>query len=422
MPAAMNSQDPSNAWSDDQWRGFLDQEVLPKIASARRLLIVPPDHTRLKSMAGAIAAHLWRQLHTQMHVDLMPALGTHKPMGEADCRRMFGEEIPTAHIIPHDHRRDTIELGTIPEDEVRGLSGGRWGEPAVVAVNHRALRDYDLILSVGQVVPHEVVGMANYTKNLVIGLGGPDLIDKSHFLGALVGIERIMGETDTPVRRLLNTAFDRFVRPRAEVLFLYTVLESRPEGAALRGMFLGDDAATFSAAASLSQCVNIKRLADPLRRCVVYLDPHEYSSTWLGNKAIYRTRRAMADGGELVVLAPGIKHFGEQAVADELIRRYGYRGTPATLAAVAEDSRLAANLSAAAHLIHGSTEGRFSVTYCPSTALSRDDMQQVGFSHRSWPQARDQYWREELTEGFHLDADGDSFYFIRDPGQGLWVA
>ena len=130
---------------------------------------------------------------------------------------------------------------------------------------------------------------------------------------------------------------------------------------------MGDDAECFERAAALSLECNFQMMDREIKKAVVFLDPHEFRSTWLGNKSVYRTRMAMADGGELVVLAPGVHEFGEDATIDTLIRRHGYCGTPKTLEAVKDDPQLAGNLSAAAHLIHGSSEGRFRIRYCPGT-------------------------------------------------------
>ena len=134
----------------------------------------------------------------------------------------------------------------------------------------------------------------------------------------------------------------------------------------------------FLRAAELSVKVNFEHLDEPIRKAVVYLDPHEYHSTWIGNKAVYRTRMALADGAELIILAPGVREFGEDKRIDELIRKYGYRGTPATIAAVAANPDLAAELGAASHLIHASSEGRFRITWCPGQ-LTREEIEGVGF-------------------------------------------
>ena len=232
---------------------------------------------------------------------------------------------------------------------------------------------FDLILSIGQVVPHEVIGMANYNKNILVGAGGRQGINLSHYLGAVYGMERIMGRAENPVRAVLNYASDHFLRD-LPIVYVQTVVGRRTDGGlAVRGLFIGDDVECFHRAAELSLKVNFELVAEPIKKAVVYLDPHEFHSTWLGNKAVYRTRMALADGAELIILAPAVREFGEDKCIDGLIRKYGYRGTPATLAAVEANADLAAELGAAAHLIHGSSEGRFKITWCPGPTQSRRD-------------------------------------------------
>jgi nickel-dependent lactate racemase len=376
----------------------------------------------LNSRAGEITAHLWKRLHTTVHIDIMPALGTHVPMTRAQCVRMFGEAVPFERILPHRWRTDLKELGEVPAKDMRGFSGGMFGEPMKVAVNKQLFDGkYDLILSVGQVVPHEVIGLANYTKNILIGVGGKDTIDKSHFLGAVCGMESIMGRIDTPVRRALNTAFDRCLRCVLPIHFLLTVVGTDGEDTVLRGLYDGNDDATFEAAADLSRRINFLVLDEPIKRCVVYLDPEEFHSTWLGNKAIYRTRMAMADGGELIVLAPGVKTFGEDGAIDKLIRKHGYHGTPRTLDALKQDAEMAGNLSAAAHLIHGSAEGRFNVTYC-TAGLTREEVESVGYAYRPYDDAAKLYDPAKLKAGWNTPADGERFYYIPNPALGLWAS
>ncbi len=296
----------------------------------------------------------------------MPALGTHSAMTEAQLRMMFGDSIPLARFKVHDWRNGIRQVGKVPGKLIREWSEGLVDYDVLVQVSNHLFAGYDLILSVGQIVPHEVVGMANYTKNIVVGAGGADMINKSHFLGAAYGMERMMGRIETPVRRLFNYAVEHFLRD-LPIQFVLTVMEKNKAGSGMimRGLYVGDDMETFTLGSRLSQKVNLDLLDQPLKKVVVYLDPHEFKSTWLGNKAVYRTRMVMADGGELIILAPGLKEFGEDAEIDRLIRKYGYRGTPATLAAVKANADLRNNLSAAAHLIHGSSEGRFRITYCP---------------------------------------------------------
>jgi hypothetical protein len=261
--------------------------------------------------------------------------------------------------------------------------------------------------------------MANYTKNILVGTGGREGINRSHYLGAVYGMERIMGRAENPVRSVLNYASDRFLR-HLPIVYVLTVVAFRAEGGlAVRGLFIGDDAECFHLAADLSLKVNFEILDTPLKKAVVYLDPGEFHSTWLGNKAVYRTRMALADSANLIILAPGVKDFGEDQIIDALIRKYGYRGTPATLAAVKANADLAHDLSAAAHLIHGSSEGRFNITWCPGH-LTRQEVESVGFNYADLNTMLQRYDPEKLTHGYN-QVDGEDIFFIANPGLGLWA-
>ena len=378
---------------------------------ARSVLLVPPDHTRLHSRAGDIVAQLVTLLDPELEtVDVMPALGTHRPLGPVEARLLFGDAIDASRLLHHRWRDDVATIGELSADEVDDAAGRPIGLALPFIVNRALLGVYDLVVSVGQVVPHEVAGFGGYTKHLCIGLGGGDTIQRSHFVGAVYGIEQTLGRPDAPVRQLLDRGFDLFLAPRQRVLFVLTVVEAGHAGQVLRAVLAGeggtDDAggAAFRDALELSAAVNIETVAEPFRRCVVYLNPDEYRSTWLGNKAIYRTRLAMADGGELFIVAPGLDRFGEDDTVDALIRRHGYRGRDAALAAMADDVELAENLAAVAHLMHGSTEGRFDVVYCPGPGLTRDEIEGVGFRYLP------------LEEAALLPID------IPNPALGLWRA
>jgi hypothetical protein len=183
---------------------------------------------------------------------------------------------------------------------------------------------------------------------------------------------------------------------------------------------VGDDSQCFHQAADLSFRVNFALMPKPMCKAVVYLDPHEFHSTWLGNKAIYRTRMAMADGGELIILAPGVREFGEDPKIDKLIRKYGYRGTEATLSMVRENRDLAADLSAAAHLIHGSSEGRFRITWCPGN-LTREEVKGAGFGYEELSHMMQLYDPAKLQQGWNR-VEGEEVYFIENPGLGLWAS
>jgi nickel-dependent lactate racemase len=393
--------------------------VFARLGARRRVLLIPPDITRLHSRAGEMACCAWRHYGGRVKA-VLPALGTHSPMTPAQIARMF-PGIPPELFRMHDWRRDVVTLGRAPAEFVRGISGGAVDYDWPAQVN-RLLAEggFDLILSLGQVVPHEVAGMAGHSKNIFVGTGGPEAIHKSHYLGAAYGMERIMGRADTPVRRLFDHACRHFAG-HLPIIHVLSVVGGDEDGAMrLRGLFAGDDAECFRQAAELALKVNFHLLDEPLRKVVVHLDPEEYKSTWLGNKSIYRTRMAIADGGELVVLAPGVREFGEDAQIDRLIRRHGYRGTPATQAAVRDCPELAANLGAAAHLIHGSAEGRFTITYCPGH-LSREEIEAAGFRHGDLAAMMRRYDPARLRDGFNDLADGERIFYISNPALGLWA-
>ena len=412
-------------------RGGIDEEIsheemrdglygaLRKLGVRRRVLAVPPDFTRYESQAGILTRFAY-DLYGEALVDVMPALGTHRPVGKSQRERMF-PGVPADRSRAHDWRREVVTLGELPASFVERATEGTYREPWSCQLN-RLLTEggHDLILSIGQVVPHEVAGMANYTKNLFIGTGGASAIHISHFISAVYGIERTLGRADTPVRRLLNEAWDRFATD-LPVVFVLTVVGRDPLTGrrVVRGLFIGDHHDCFEAAADLSVAVNIELLDERPRTVVCYLDPDEFRSTWLGNKAIYRTRMAIADGGELVVLAPGVECFGEDPDIDTLIRRYGYRTTPEVLALVEDRPDLAANLATAAHLIHGTTEGRFRVTYCPG-GLSRSEVELVRYNYGDPVATARRYDPERLEEGWN-DVGGDRIFFVSNPGQGLWA-
>ena len=347
-------------------------EALAKIGPKSKVLAVPPDFTRYHSRGGELTRYAWEYYGDRL-TDVLPALGTHSPMTPHQIREMFGD-MPASLFRPHDWRREVVTLGQVPSEFVKGVSEGRVDYPWPTQVARlMAEGEHDLILSPGQVVPHEVAGMANYNKNIFVGTGGSEGINKSHFLGAAYGMERIMGRADNPVRAVFNQAGALFGKKLPPIVYAQTVVGRGADGKLhTRGLFVGDDIECFHLAAALSLQANFEMLDRPLPKVVVYLDPGEFKSTWLGNKSIYRTRMAMADGGELIVLAPGLKEFGEDKEIDRLIRKYGYVGTPRVLDAVKKQPELRENLSAAAHLIHGSGEGRFTVTYCPGGDRKRE--------------------------------------------------
>jgi len=247
------------------------------------------------------------------------------------------------------------------------------------------------------------------------------MINKSHFLGAVHGVERILGRADNPVREALNYAFNTYMGD-LPVFFIMTVMGKQDDQLVMRGLFCSDkDDTAFQTAAKLSQQVNLDLLDERVDTMVVYLDPSEFRSTWVGNKAVYRTRMVMADGGNLIILAPGLKEFGEDPENDRIIRKYGYFGTPKTMAAVEENEELQKSLGAAAHLVQGSSEGRFTITYCPGTGVTRGEIESVGFEYADYDTMTGRYNPDQLRDGWNTLPDGEKVYYVSNPALGLWA-
>lgn len=424
---------------------------LDSVGDRDDVLLIPPDYTRFHSQAGKISQIICEyynfiprtdspsQSRTKTdgsvtNIEILPALGTHAPMTQEEIRKMFGEELARKEPSPflvHNWRDDVVTIGHSPAEMVKAATHGMVDQPWPAQLNKRVWekRHFDpskqkhksLVLSIGQIVPHEVMGMANFNKNLFVGTGGVEAINLSHFIGAVHGMERMMGRKDNPLRAILNYASKEYLEHELDLWYILTVVSSDKQtgNLKLRGLYIGRDIECYSAACDLSLKVNFTLLEKPIDRCVVYLDPHEFHSTWLGNKAIYRTRMAMADGGELIILAPGVERFGEDNRIDKLIRSYGYYGTPATMKAMEENEELRENLSAVAHLIHGSSEGRFRITYCPGH-LSKEEVEKAGFQFGDIAENLKRYNIEKLNDGWNTDAEGE-FFFIRNPAIGLWA-
>ncbi|MDR0567788.1 MAG: lactate racemase domain-containing protein [Spirochaetaceae bacterium] len=395
------------------------------------VLILPPDVTRFHSRGGYLTDIACRELSGRVSA-IMPALGTHIVMTREELRKMFPKS-PQDKFRSHDWRKDVVELGRLEADWIAQVSEGAVRYDWPVQVN-KILRDggFSLILSVGQVVPHEVVGMANHAKNIFVGTGGKEAIDKSHFVGASYGMERMMGRTDTPVRAMFDEGMRRFSKLLPPILWVLTVVSARtpdeaasagkPRGSlAVRGLFIGFGRECFEAASKLAQEVNVDIMDEPIKKAVVYLESDEFRTTWLGNKAIYRTRMAMADGGELVILAPGLERFGEDPGNDRLIRKHGYRPAKVIQEKVLHDPELAGSLSAAAHLIHGSSEGRFRVRYCTGPGMSRKEIESVGYEWGDLKDALSRYDLNALNLGWNTRPDGERFFYVPNPALGLWA-
>ena len=413
-----------NGIGEKELFNVLKESLTVNIAASKeglkKVLLIPPDFTRMHSGAGKITAIYYELLKDSCHVDILPALGTHEPMSAVEIKEFFGGVVPEEAIIVHNWRNDVVKIGQVPAEYVHEVSEGLLSNPIDVEVNRRIVdKSYDLIISIGQVVPHEVVGMANYSKNIFVGCGGSNMISQSHMLGAFYGLERIMGKDHSPVRKVFDYAQEHFLN-NVPVMYVLTVTTQSEGSIAIHGLFAGSSRNVFEEAVRLSQEKNIIYVDQPLKKVVVYLDEREFKSTWLGNKAVYRTRMAIADDGELVVIAPGVKKFGEDDVNDVLIRKYGYVGREKVLELCKTTEDLQNNLSVAAHLIHGSSDGRFSITYAPGK-LTREETEGVNFKYAPIEETIKLYDPQKLKDGFNTLDNGEEIYYISNPALGLWA-
>ncbi|MDO4543469.1 MAG: lactate racemase domain-containing protein [Clostridia bacterium] len=398
--------------STEQLNAALDG-WLERAKSYKKVLIVAPDITRFYSRAGIITSRLYEKLSPFCKVDVLIALGSHVPMTQKEAKRMY-PAVPYERIINHNWRQDVEKLGQVPAGFVREVSGGLCDFSIDVEINRLITSDYDAVLSIGQVVPHEVVGMANGNKNLFVGCGGASMINSSHMLGAVCDMEKVMGRDFSPVRKVFDYAERKYLGG-VNVHYFQTVISNDN----MIGLYISEGREAFESAVKTCQENNIVFLDEPIQKVVVYLEPEEFRSTWLGNKAIYRTRMAIADGGELIVIAKGVERFGEDEAIDLLIRKYGYIGRARVLEAAQNNDDLKGNLSAAAHLIHGSSDGRFKITYAVSK-LSREEVEQVNFNYADYEETVKRYDPEKLTCGFNT-VDGERVFYISNPALGLWA-
>ncbi|MGD9723247.1 MAG: lactate racemase domain-containing protein [Pirellulales bacterium] len=389
-------------------------------ARPRRVLLLPPDITRAHSGVGRLSEMLYEQLAAEAEVHVIPTLGQHVPHTPAENRRMFGA-IPNERIHAHDWRGGCVHVGEVPAEFVRQACGGvaDWAIP--IALNRMLMEEpWDLVINIGHVVPHEVLGFANHNKNYFIGLGSKETICAAHMLAATCGIENNLGNLVTPTRACFNEAENRLLA-RLPDLYVQVVLARNAAGELVHtGVFVGDDLETYLQAARQSRAQNITVLDKPIDKIVCVMQADEFASTWVANKAVYRTRMALADGGELVIIAPGLTRFGEQPEVDAFIRKYGYCGTPRVMAGYRTNADMQDLGHATAHLIHGSSEGRFQITYAPGH-LTAAEIAGVGFQYADLAATLTRYEPEGRQEGWNTTRDGERFFFIPTPSAGLWA-
>lgn len=396
-------------------------QLLEQYPDLKKVLIIPPDFTRCYSYAGEITQVLYQKLSPSATVHVMPALGTHMAMDAEEKEKMFAGVVPEEAFLVHHWQTDTISIGKVPQEVIEEISEGLYSTDIEVEVNEKLINGgYDLILSIGQVVPHEVVGMANYSKNIFVGVGGRQMINKSHMLSAICGMEKALGVADSPARKVFDYAQQHFLDGKVPLVYIQTVTTLKEDQVTLNGLYVGPSRKPFEHAVALSSKLNICHVERRAKKLVTYLDPYELKTTWVGNKGVYRTRMAVADGGDLIILAPGVKAFGENEEMDHMTRTYGYKGRDYVLKLFNEGA-FENRIMAAAHLIQGSSDGRFTITYCTRPEnLSREEINSVGYEWMDYETAAALYNPETLKEGWNTLENGEEIYFVKTPALGLW--
>lgn len=410
----------NNGISDQQLDHMLDQ-LLEQWPDVKKVLIIPPDYTRCYSYAGIITQKIYQKIGDHVHIDVMPALGTHMPMSDEEIQKFFGGIVPRDRILIHHWQTDTIRLGFVPADFCSDVSDGLFPEQIDVEVDHRLFDgEYDLILSVGQVVPHEVVGMANYSKNIFVGTGGREMINKSHMLSAICGIENALGVMNSPARKIYDYAQEHFIDGKLPLVYVQTVTTAKEGRVTLHGLYIGQSRKPFEHACELADRLNIIHVDHRAKKVIAYLDPDELKTTWVGNKGVYRTRMMIADGGDLVILAPGVKAFGENEEMDQMTRKYGYTGRDHILD-LYRHGVFDGKLMSSAHLIQGSSDGRFTITYATKPEnLSKEEIESAGYQWADYYEITRRYDPNKLTDGWNTMPDGEEIYYVSTPAIGLW--
>lgn len=385
----------------------------------RRVLLLPPDLTRMHSGAGWITESIYRKLPKTCDVHVIPTLGQHVPHTPEENRAMFGS-IPNERIHAHDYKHGVTRLGVVPASVMEEKSGGKVRVEIPIDLNSMLVGEkWDLVVNVGHVVPHEVLGFANHNKNYFIGLGGKETLCASHIAAAYFGIENNLGRLITPLRACYNYAEEKFLAHLPDVFVQIVMARDEQQRYVQTGLHVGDDLETYLVAARQSRRQNVTLLDEPVKKIVAVMQADEFRSTWVANKAVYRTRLAMADGGELLIIAPGLERFGEQPEIEQIIRRYGYCGTPRVMELLKTQRDLQEFANGAAHLMNGSPEGRFRVTYAPGK-LTKQEIESVHFGYADLDDTLKRYPPDRLTEGWNTMPDGERIYFINTPSAGLW--
>jgi nickel-dependent lactate racemase len=410
---------PGKLLSDEVIRETLDKGLAGKLAGAKVLVLIP-DHTRTIPLP-LLFRDLVDILHDTRQLDFMVALGTHPPLDETHLHKLVGitaEERGTAfrHVGLLNHAWDSPDalttLATISQAQLKAIAGERWHETlgGDVAVNvNRAVLDYDHILICGPTFPHEVVGFSGGAKYFFPGISGPDMINVTHWLGALAGVRGTIGIRDTPVRALIHAAAEHISTPT-------TLIGLVVVGEGLGGMFIGDTRSAWEAAADLSSERHIIWVDKPFRR-VLSCAPPMYDELWTAGKAMYKLEPALAEGGELIIYAPHLDVVSH--VHGKYIYEIGYHVLPYFLKQWDRFKHIP--LGVLAHSTHVRGAGRFedgveypSADVALATGISAADCERLALGYRDPAAINMADWQGREDEGvLVVPKAGEMLYRVR---------
>ena len=412
---------PQNQLLDDDSIRQTLTEGLENQFSGQKVLILIPDHTRTIPLPQ-LFRYLVEILHDSQQLDFMVALGTHPALSDAQLCQLVGitaEERDTIykHVGLLNHAWDSADalttIGTLPQAQIQEIAGDRW-HPTLggdVAVNiNRAILEYDHVLILGPTFPHEVVGFSGGAKYFFPGISGPDMINVTHWLGALAGVRGTIGIKETPVRDMIHAAAEHIETPSTLIALVVV-------GKGLAGMFIGDYQSAWGAAADLSSERHIIWVDEPFQR-VLSCAPPMYDELWTGGKAMYKLEPALAEGGELIIYAPHLDVVSH--VHGKYIYEIGYHVLPYFLEQWDKFKHIP--LGVLAHSTHVRGDGRFqdgieypraSVTL--ATQLPPEDCQQLALGYQDPAEIDVAAWQNREDEGvLYVPKAGEMLYRVRD--------
>jgi len=331
-------------------------QALDVIQRGERVLAIIPDKTRDDNthQLFPVASEFLKKRGVALF-DALVAQGTHPPMSESQKLSKIGCAGFSGQLFDHrwDEPEELITLGQLSAETVSELTDGLISQAVPVSLNKLlAPGIYDTVLVFGATVPHEVAGFAGGAKYFFPGVAGPELTHTTHWLGALAGIENIIGRVDTPTRRLIEAATELVP---ARIISLNTVVSRNDAELVTYALFAGDIRDAFRRAAEVSRRVHIRYTDRKYRRVVALLDPH-YDELWVGGKASYKLGAIIEEGGELIIYAPHLTKLSETHGA--LIEKYGYAPLESVRDMLGVSQELRENLCIAAHLAHVAYAGR----------------------------------------------------------------